>query len=173
MTAGNQTNWRGTIEERFWRKVKKEKDDECWEWIGGKNSSKYGILLLTNKRTSILAHRFSYELHKGKIPKGKGYHGMCVCHSCDNPSCVNPNHLWLGTNIENMRDKETKGRGRGFCHQDHHGENHPQVKLTWKIVEEIREMHKNGFLQKEIAKKFNISNSGISKIISNKRWIIN
>lgn len=86
--------------------IKENKD--CWEWTGSRDRFGYGWFRMNQK--SIKAHRASYILHKGDIPKGKGYHGTCVCHSCDNPSCVNPNHLWLGTITDNNRDAIKKGR---------------------------------------------------------------
>lgn len=91
-----------TIEERFWTKVKKT--DGCWEWqrclIG---SMGYGSFWDGERKW--VAHRYSYTLHNGPIPEG-----MCVCHTCDNPKCVNPAHLWIGTKADNNRDKIQKGR---------------------------------------------------------------
>lgn len=92
-------------EKRFWERVNKQPDG-CWLWTGTTNLRGYGILARNN--TMQLAHRFSYELHKGVIPDG-----MFVCHSCDNPPCVNPDHLWLGTNADNVSDMVAKGRARG------------------------------------------------------------
>lgn len=87
--------------ERFWKYVKKT--NTCWNWTGGFLQSGYGIFTINNK--IVRAHRFSYELHKNKIPVN-----LNVCHSCDNPKCVNPSHLWLGTHKENMDDMMRKGR---------------------------------------------------------------
>jgi hypothetical protein len=89
--------------DRFWKKVIKGKEDECWLWIGVINKGGYGRISIKEK--SILIHRFSYELHKGKIPNG-----LYVLHSCDNPPCCNPKHLWLGTLSENTQDMWNKNR---------------------------------------------------------------
>lgn len=86
---------------RFWKRVDKQKENDCWEWKGLKYPSGYG------RMGNVYAHRLSYTLNCGEIPKG-----LHVCHSCDNPSCVNPKHLWVGTVADNMRDRDKKGRDR-------------------------------------------------------------
>lgn len=88
------------IKERFLLQIKII-ENGCWEWQGLRNKNNYGQVGHTS------AHRFSYEFYKSKIPKG-----ICVCHTCDNPPCVNPNHLWLGTRKDNNDDRDKKGRGR-------------------------------------------------------------
>lgn len=97
----------GTPEQRFWAKVKKT--DYCWIWQGkatcGK-SRKYGQFSIKNK--SVEVHRFSWQLANGPIPKG-----MNILHKCDNPICVNPDHLFIGTNLDNIKDKMAKGRWKG------------------------------------------------------------
>src|SRR3990167_4590258 len=101
-----------SAEEKFWKNIRKT--DTCWIWIANKVDIGYGNLTIWNKGKSkgLRAHRVSWEIHFGKIPKD-----MNVLHKCDNPSCVNPNHLWLGTQADNMLDKVLKGRqAKGLSH---------------------------------------------------------
>lgn len=96
---------------RFWAKVNVQSPEECWEWQGSKRGGNrtpipYGEIRVSNTKT-LRAHRVAYELSVGPIPDG-----MSICHSCDNPLCVNPNHLWAGTHKDNMRDMAQKGRYR-------------------------------------------------------------
>ena len=84
---------------RFWEKVNEKGPDDCWEWTAGKNTRGYGQFKILPSKPA-LAHRVSYELHKGEIPKG-----LHVLHSCNNASCVNPNHLRVGTAKENYEDQ--------------------------------------------------------------------
>lgn len=146
---GYKINHRGTIEERFWSKIRKTTD--CWLWEGSKSSG-YGKICVNNKSVSV--HRISFILHKGKIPKG-----MSVLHTCDEPSCVNPNHLWVGTHRENMMDRDNKGRSG-------------TAKLNRKKVKEIRNIYSTrDCTQEELGKQFGVSTTAISNIIKNKRWI--
>lgn len=95
-----------TTEQRFWEKVEIIPFHSCWEWVGAKNWGGYGLLWggLSKPRT-LLAHRFSYEIHKGHIDAG-----LDMMHSCDNPGCVNPDHLTPGTTLDNILDCKSKGR---------------------------------------------------------------
>jgi hypothetical protein len=94
-----------TIDERFWMKV--QKSNGCWEWTAYRDPDGYGRFGWARKRRSenILAHRVSWELHYGPIPEG-----LWICHHCDNPSCVRPDHLFLGDRSMNMKDCAAKGR---------------------------------------------------------------
>ena len=128
------------------------KDNGCIEYTGPK--AVYGHI--EYKRKTYLAHRISWELHNGEIPKG-----MCICHVCDNPLCINPNHLFLGTYLDNVRDMITKGRAK-------HGQR-KTPKVTPLIAHEIRALHKLGIPHKIIAEKFNISRPMVSMVANNKR----
>lgn len=87
--------------ETFWNRV--DKSGECWEWLGGKDRDGYGRIVINGKWWG--SHRLSYTLVKGEIPKG-----LVICHSCDNPGCVNPSHLFVGTQTDNVKDMDSKGR---------------------------------------------------------------
>jgi len=116
------------IEQRFWQKVDKSAGkNRCWIWSGAKDKNGYGRITKEKYVKTYRAHVFSYELHNNQIPKG-----MLVCHSCDNPPCVNPKHLWIGTVRDNNHDKMKKGRCVSFS-----GEKNPMVKLTDKKVKKI------------------------------------
>jgi hypothetical protein len=92
-----------TFEKRFWSKVRITPG--CWVWTANKINKGYGVVGPGGCQEYILSHRASWQLHNGEIPDG-----LCVLHRCDNPACVNPDHLWLGTHQHNMLDKCAKGR---------------------------------------------------------------
>lgn len=132
---------------RFWPKV--QKGDGCWLWTAVVNDDGYGHFTRQSGR-EVYAHRFSYELHKGQIPKG-----MSVMHLCDKPRCVNPEHLKLGTHRENMVDARLKGRAWS--------------KLTADQVREIRTLF--GTLSgAEIARRYGVSDTQISGIKRGHKW---
>ncbi|MGH6791580.1 MAG: HNH endonuclease signature motif containing protein [Methyloceanibacter sp.] len=109
------------IRSRFESKFTRGRKNECWLWSGTRLvSGGYGVLVIGRRKYVSRAHRLSYEIYKGAIPDG-----LLVCHSCDEPACVNPHHLWLGTAGDNARDMVTKGRrhdpfqGRTHCKNGH------------------------------------------------------
>lgn len=102
----NGTYVREAMPERFWRRVRQ--GSGCWEWQGTRTAQGYGGFRIGG--TMRKAHRVAWELTHGPIPPGAGPHGTCVLHRCDNPGCVRPDHLFLGTNRDNARDREAKGR---------------------------------------------------------------
>ena len=146
---------------RFESKI--QKGSGCWEWVGSKNAQGYGRF--PYKRKTVLAHRFSYALHFGPIPRGSGFHGTCVCHRCDNPGCVNPNHLFLATSRENTADKVVTGRQVRFI-----GERNQSAKLPESDVREIRTRRKLGESQESIASDFGICRATISSIDRGITW---
>jgi len=110
----------GSVYQRLLKKMKINDTTGCWEWQGGKNNIGYGLIRDGDKMRST--HRVSYEMYKGLIPKG-----MNVCHECDNPICVNPDHLWLGTMKDNIRDMMNKGRSNWVGNRREKGWKHPIV----------------------------------------------
>ena len=147
------------IEERFWEKVRKGEGDSCWEWLGGKNKKGYGRLSTPLKGGPKLVHRLSYEWHIGPIPDG-----ACICHRCDNPSCVNPDHLFVGTKADNNADMKRKGRWS-------HGVGRPLAKLDDDKVRCIREAYaSSGITKYRLAKQYGVSFTCISYVLCGKTW---
>lgn len=145
-----------SVEERFEEKVERVTESGCWIWMANSHRQGYGKIYYQGK--TAMAHRVSYELHSGEIPEG-----MCVCHRCDVTGCVNPDHLFLGTNQDNMTDKINKGRHKGAKK----GEQHHNAKLTATDISEIRESVET---QKELAKRYGVSQATVHNIKAEKRW---
>ena len=150
---------RMTTEEKFWRDVAflGAGGDDCWEWRGDKRGY-YGQIGVHGK--TIKTHRLSWELANGPIPGG-----MNVLHHCDNPICVNPKHLFLGTQADNVHDMQAKGRKA-----DLHGEHNGRARLTEQGVHKIREMIKRGITQVAIAKEYNVTSREINNINTGVSW---
>lgn len=146
------------VAKRLWRRVTKTPNEwDCWEWQGAKNDRGYGVLGMDNR--VVYAHRLSWELRFGPIPEG-----LEICHHCDNPICVNPRHLFLGTHVNNMFDRSVKGRTA-------RGSSLPFAKLNEADIELIREEYAKGRLrQYQLAEKYGVCQPHISDIVNNKRW---
>ncbi|TXH09359.1 MAG: hypothetical protein E6R04_08385 [Spirochaetes bacterium] len=149
-----------SVQDRFWAKVKMGGPEECWEWQAGRQSGRwpYGVFHPT-KGSTVRAHRLSLEWSLGrKIPRG-----VFACHTCDNPPCVNPRHLFEGTSGDNARDAKQKGRNK-------RGASDPAAKLTDRTVISIRERAAAGERNKYLATEYGISESNVSQITSGQRW---
>jgi hypothetical protein len=147
--------------ERFWKKVDRKGDSDCWTWTGAKCKKGYGRFA-DDDGSKTLVHRFSLELALGR----KLLDGLNALHSCDNPSCVNPSHLREGTQEENMRDAIERNRKAIF-----RGTDSSNSKLSDSDVIEIRKMYSDGSMsQYGMAKKFNVSQSVIHAIVHKRKW---
>jgi len=135
-------------------------DSGCWEWVGSMDRNGYGSFSMNGK--SMGAHRASWLLYEGDIPEG-----MLLCHKCDNPSCVNPGHLFLGTQSDNMRDAYNKGRiKRG---SDRHGRDFAPINIAWAEEHRIKMLYlRRGASIRKIAKMYRISPGSVSNIILGK-----
>ncbi len=146
-----------SIEERFWSKV--QKADRCWLWTGNATKKGYGQILVGKKLG--LAHRLSWEIHYGVIPKG-----LCVLHRCDNPPCVNPAHLFLGSRAVNIYDSCLKGR-RG-------------KRLTAEQVKEIDTLYKSDeplvqaigrrLTLHDLGRRYGVSRQSVWNVVHRKAW---
>lgn len=125
----------------------------CWEWTGRRDKDGYG------RMSGQLAHRISWMLTHGPIPSGQ-----CVCHACDNPPCVNPSHLFLGTQLENIEDMVLKGRKAN-------GSRKPNAKLNCSAVRSIREQYRSGSTTfRELARQFGVAPSLIWRVVKGVSW---
>ena len=165
-----------SLKKKFWDNVDIKDKNECWNWKGtlnGKPKRKYGTFYLYGK--TRLAHRIAYAIHTNNrniLEHNKSYHKdnnnfKCICHSCDNTKCCNPNHLFIGNNQDNINDKISKNR-----QQRMRGSLNGHSKLTEKEVLKIRKEYiprKNGGII-SLSKKYNISITNIHDIIKRKIW---
>jgi len=180
-----------SLSRALWERVDKSPghgpDGDCWEWTGFKQKG-YGRFMFQGRK--LFAHRVAWELTKGQIPSD-----LHVLHTCDNPPCCNPEHLWLGTQADNNRDRDEKGRARYLTGDEHwtqrkperiprgsthytkkrphfikRGEQNAQSKLTEKEVLEIRLARSNGETLESIAKRYGVTLSCIWNIAKRKTW---
>ena len=138
--------------------------DGCIEWPRGRIRSGYGRLTVDGRE--VYAHRWTWEQHHGPIPDG-----MVVCHSCDNPPCVNIDHLWLGTQADNMRDKLAKKRQpMGDAHWSRRLQRGGNERLTRDQVIAIRAARAAGVRQNVLAKEYGVDPNSISNIYRRRTW---
>ncbi len=154
-------NTRVPLETRFWQFVQKSTD--CWLWTGKLSKSGYGRIVsggsVTKGAKTLRAHRVSWELAFGSIPDG-----LQVLHHCDNPRCVRPDHLFLGSHIDNMVDRNAKGHYP-------RGVRHPNAKLTDDAIREIRRLYAaGGFRQQDLADRYGVNQTLIGFIVRRIYW---
>lgn len=142
--------------ERFWTFVRVA-ESGCWEWTRSRMPYGYGLYALAGGRNA-LAHRYAYALVNGAIPRG-----LCVCHRCDNPPCVNPDHLFLGSHRENAHDKIAKGRGNT-------GERNGSALLTAERVRDLRARAEEGASLSELGAEFGVSPTTAWKAVRRMTW---
>lgn len=142
----------------FWDWVDGSDPDGCWPWTRGRMSTGHGTL--RNGKTTMLAHRFAWELTFGPIPEG-----LVICHTCDNPPCCRPDHLALGTQVDNIVDMVTKRRDR-----HPRGVDQGSAKVTDDAVREIRRLRTAGSTLIAIAQQFNVGTSTVHRIASRASW---
>lgn len=146
--------------QRFWSSIERDTDSGCWIWKAWLRPDGYGLFSIKGK--AYRASRISWQIANGDIPKG-----LCVLHNCpqgDNPACINPAHLFLGTRQENTKDMLRKNRSAK-------GEAHSHAKLTEKEVREIRQLYATGtFSQEELGNAYGVRAPLVSRIVSRKIW---
>jgi len=147
------------IKDRFEKRFVPAAPDQCWEWTAGKTPKGYGRA--TGGNRELPAHRLAWVLYVGPIPQGEGYHGTCVLHRCDNPGCVNPNHLFLGTAHDNMLDMAAKDRSL-------HGSRYKLHKLTEEHARSIRADQRPRII---IAREHGIARNTVARIQRGLAWV--
>lgn len=147
---------------RFLRGIKINSQTGCWEWQKFRNRKNYGCMgiRLKGRSTVRMTHRIAWMIYKGEIPEG-----LQVCHHCDNPPCCNPDHLFIGTNRDNVLDCQRKGRANTL-----YGAKHGMSKLKDQDIIVICQLYALGFRQPVIATHFGIDQTNVSMIVQGKTW---
>lgn len=144
---------------RFWDRVQKQDGDGCWEWQGARTIMHYGYLSTGRRNRTIGAHRVSWTLTHGAIPDG-----MCVLHRCDNPPCVRPSHLFLGSQADNVADMVAKGR-------QHYGENTGGVVLTdGQVGDILKEYATRARSVLSLAEQYGVEEATLRAIVNGQTW---
>jgi group I intron endonuclease len=155
---------RRPVEERIWEKVQKRGLDECWIWTGCKNPG--GYAMIHNGKRQKAAHKIIWEIQNGKVPEG-----LCVLHKCIDLSCLNPQHLFLGTRSDSIANTIAKGRDKHTGPKNaNKGEIHPLAKLTEKEAKEIRRRYIPRVNARDLAEEFGVAAGRIRMIASGKSW---
>ncbi len=149
--------WNQTCEQAFWRDVSPEPNTGCWLWAGIVYPKGYGRLSAEGRRHR--AHRVAYSLFRGDPGP------MHVLHRCDTPSCVNPSHLFLGTNLDNVRDRQAKGRP---CTR--RGEGNPAARFTEEGVREMVALRLSGWTTRALGRRFGVSHTAVRLILKGENW---
>ena len=151
---------RQTIQDRFEKKVEMIPFSDCHHWTAATNKFGYGKISLSQS-TWQFAHRMSWEFANGPVPEG-----MYVLHTCDNPGCVNPSHLYLGSHKDNAQDRERRQRGNHAK-----GSSHGRSKLSAEQVIEIRKLYNSGqYSCRKLGKMFGVDGKSIADIVNGRNW---
>lgn len=164
--SSNRNCGHAPLDERFGRYVYLNLGNGCWEWRGAKNEHGYGVLGKEGGRGAgnVKAHRLSYQIfcHVSLTPK------QCVCHKCDNPACVNPNHLFVGSQLDNMSDMLSKARNSKPPVR--YGKANNKAKLNDESVRKIRQLSAKGWSSRKIASLFLVTKSAILSVVNHETW---
>lgn len=164
-TTADGPKARGTLRNRFWKKVDIRSESECWPWVGKTKIQGYGAISVGGRRSGkILSHRAAWVLSVGEIPTGLGPHGTVVMHKCDNRACCNPSHLMLGSQKDNVLDMDKKGRRKVVVTK---GEKHHNSRFAEDDIRYIRSSEKSSA---DLAREFGCARQVVGSIRRRKTW---